>query len=71
MFEYQWAEVAAGNDSNAELTRLGADGWEAVGITATGENFGRTYVQVLFKRGIARPALVDVTLYERDRSRTA
>jgi hypothetical protein len=63
MWEYRWAEVAAGSAEDAGLTRLGADGWEAVGMTVTGEHFGKTWVKVLFKRPVtvAAPAVIDLT----------
>ncbi len=60
MWEYRWAEVPAGAAEDAELSRLGADGWEAVGMTVTGEHFGKTWVRVLFKRPV--PArVIDLT----------
>lgn len=63
MWEYRWAEVTAGSAEDAELTRLGADGWEAVGMTVTGEHFGKTWVKVLFKRPVTvpAPAVIDLT----------
>lgn len=63
MWEYRWAEVAAGSGEDAELTRLGADGWEAVSLTVTGEHFGKTWVRVLLKRPRAAvaPSVIDLT----------
>jgi len=64
MWEYRWAEVPAGAGDDPELSRLGADGWEAVGMTVTGEHFGKTWVRVLFKRPV--PAtVIDLTTAER------
>ncbi|HEX8001778.1 MAG TPA: hypothetical protein VF519_03695 [Mycobacteriales bacterium] len=68
MWEYRWAEVPAGSGEDPELTRLGADGWEAVGMTVTGEHFGKTWVRVLFKRAVtvaAAPGVIDLTAAER------
>lgn len=64
MFEYLWAEVAIGSGPDNELSRLGADGWEAVGLSVTGEHFGETYVRVLLKRSVTQPAVVNVAAYE-------
>jgi hypothetical protein len=50
MWEYRWAEIVAGTGDDVELTRLGADGWEAINLTVTGEHFGKTWVRVLLKR---------------------
>lgn len=61
MWEYRWAEVPAGSGPDAELTRLGADGWEAVGMDISGEHLGKTWVRILLKRPVARPAAVDLT----------
>lgn len=64
MWEYRWAEVAAGTGDDAELTRLGADGWEAVSTTVTGEHFGKVWVRILLKRPVtvaAAPAVIDLT----------
>ena len=52
MWEYRWAEVPAGSGEDAELTRLGADGWEAVGMDISGEHLGKTWVRVLLKRPV-------------------
>lgn len=60
MWEYRWAELAAGTAEEPELTRLGADGWEAVGMTVTGEHFGKTWVRVLLKRPLAT-RVIDLT----------
>lgn len=57
MWEYRWAEVQAATAEDPELTRLGADGWEAVGMTVTGEHFGKTWVRVLLKRPVAVPVI--------------
>jgi hypothetical protein len=65
MWEYRWAEVAAGTAEDAELSRLGADGWEAVSATFTGEHFGKSWVRVLLKRPVRVPAVVDLTEAER------
>jgi hypothetical protein len=61
MWEYRWAEVPAGSGDDAELTALGADGWEAVSMAVTGEHFGRTWVRILLKRPAAVPAVIDLT----------
>lgn len=60
MFEYRWAEVAVGSGIDDDLTRLGAEGWEAVGLTVTGQHFGETYVRVLLKR-TTTPQVIDLT----------
>lgn len=67
MFDYRWAEVAVGNGPDDTLTSLGADGWEAVGMTVTGEHFGETWVRVLLKRPMAADShgLVDVSFDRR------
>lgn len=69
MWEYRWAEVAAGTGEDAELSRLGADGWEAISLTVTGEHFGRTWVRILLKRPVtvAAPAVIDLTAAEASR----
>lgn len=69
MYEYRWTEVAAGDGHDDHLTRFGAEGWEAVGMTVIGQHFGETYVRILLKRAVASaaPALVDVSAYERRR----
>ena len=64
MWEYRWAEVAAGSGDEPELSRLGADGWEAVSMAVTGEHFGKTWVRILLKRPVMRPAVVDLTQAE-------
>ncbi len=64
MWEYRWADVAAGSGEDPELTRIGADGWEAVSMAVTGEHFGKTWVRILFKRPAqvtAPPAVIDLT----------
>lgn len=61
MWEYRWAEVPAGSGEDAELSRLGADGWEAVGLSISGEHLGKTWVRVLFKRPVRQPAVIDLT----------
>ena len=50
MWQYRWVETVAGNDADDTLSRLGADGWEAVGMTVVGEHFGNAWVRVLLKR---------------------
>ena len=69
MWEYRWAEVPAGSGEDAELSRLGADGWESVSMAVTGEHFGKTWVRILFKRPVttAAPAVVDLTAAEAGR----
>ena len=64
MWEYRWAEVTAGSGDEPELSRLGADGWEAVSMAVTGEHFGKTWVRILLKRPVSRPAVVDLTQAE-------
>lgn len=63
MWEYRWAEMAASYGEDPELSRLGADGWEAVGMTVTGEHLGKTWVRILLKRPVAATAarMVDLT----------
>jgi hypothetical protein len=64
MWEYRWAEVPAGSGEDPELTRLGADGWEAVSLTYTGEHFGKVWVRILLKRPVtaaAAPHTIDLT----------
>lgn len=67
MFEYRWVEVSVGDGEDPTLSSLGAEGWDAVGMTATGQHFGNTWVRVLLKRPsqVAAPHLVDVSTYER------
>ena len=67
MFEYRWVEVSVGTGPDDTLSRLGADGWVAVGMTVTGQHFGETWVRILLKRPVATsaPTLVDVSAYER------
>jgi hypothetical protein len=48
MWEYKWHECHT-LDATA-LSIFGDEGWEAVGMTRVGENFGRTYVAILMKR---------------------
>ena len=61
MFEYRWVETVVTEAD--KLDALGADGWEAIGLTVTGTHFGRTYASVLMKR--ARTAdIVDLTVAE-------
>jgi hypothetical protein len=64
MWEYRWAEVAAGAGDEPELSRLGADGWEAVSMAVTGEHFGKTWVRILLKRPVTVPAAIDLTRAE-------
>ena len=63
MWEYRWADVPAGSGEDAELTRLGADGWEAVGMANSGDYLGKTWVRILFKRALRTqtPAVIDLT----------
>jgi hypothetical protein len=67
MWEYRWADVPAGSGEDPELTRLGADGWEAVGLQDSGEHLGKAWVRILFKRPLrvaapaAEPAVIDLT----------
>jgi hypothetical protein len=63
MWEYRWAEVPAGSGADTELSRLGADGWDAVSMAVTGEHFGKTWVRILLKRPVtaAAPAVIDLT----------
>jgi hypothetical protein len=69
MWEYRWAEVAAGTGEDPELTRLGADGWEAISLTVTGEHFGKTWVRILFKRPVRVAAdVIDLTAAEATRA---
>ena len=67
VFEYRWAEVSVGEGPDHDLTRLGTDGWDAVGMTVTGEHFGQTYVRILLKREVPATSeeLLDVAAYER------
>lgn len=67
MWEYRWVEVPAGTGDDAELTRLGADGWEAVSMTVTGEHFGKTWVRVLLKRPVTAH-VIDLVAREAARS---
>ena len=50
MWEYRWVEALADNGPSDELSRLGADGWEAVSMTSIGVHFGETWVRILMKR---------------------
>ncbi|MFN2625614.1 MAG: hypothetical protein ABR520_05960 [Mycobacteriales bacterium] len=50
MWEYRWVETIAGTGEATELSRLGADGWEAVTAAQIGVHFGETWVRVLLKR---------------------
>lgn len=65
MWEYRWVSVPAGSGPDAELTRLGADGWEAVGMDVDGVHLGKTWVRVLMKRAVTTPpAVIDLTEHE-------
>ena len=52
MWEYRWAEVPAGTGDEPELSRLGADRWEAVSMAVTGGHLGKTWVRILLKRPV-------------------
>ena len=60
MWEYRWADVPAGSGDAEELTRLGADGWEAVGMQSSGEHLGKSWVRVLLKRPV-HSRVIDLT----------
>jgi hypothetical protein len=62
MWEYRWSEVAVGETGGLDL--VGRDGWEAVGVTSTGESFGKPYVAILMKRPLT--FAVDLVTVERD-----
>ena len=57
MWEYRWVETTAGKADADELSRLGADGWEAVSMAEIGEHFGELWVRVLMKRPRANRVL--------------
>ena len=64
MWEYRWCQSPAGSGPDAELSRLGADGWEAVGMHVEGVHLGKTWVRILMKRPVSQPAVIDLTEHE-------
>lgn len=67
MWEYRWAEVAVGESGGLDL--VGREGWEAVGVTSTGESFGKPFVAILMKRPVTYA--VDLVAIERDEAANA
>ncbi len=67
MWEYKWHECHT-FDATA-LATLGDEGWEAVGMTTVGENFGRTYVAILMKRYAS--AKIDLLAAEAEQKRAS
>ena len=56
-WEYQLADVTKLEKSVPDLDRLGADGWEAVGVFTTwGSGWRMAHPVVLMKRSVSTPA---------------
>ena len=50
MWEYRWVQTVAGKREAARLSEFGAEGWDAVGLVVSDQQFGETFVRILMKR---------------------